>query len=242
MKVLILGAEGNLGPHVIKALEPHYHLRLTDIKSISTKHEFISVDVSSQEQVVRAAEGMDAIINLSVLRQDRQLAFDVSARGCYNMMQAAITHGIRRVINTGPHFTLAGQTYEAFDYELNPDIPPQAGTNLYALTKSVGQEICKVFVENNDVYVLCYLFYNFRDADDPRVGTDLTPFSVSWRDAAEAFRLGLTVDLASLPSKCEVFNIFTDLPHQKFSNEKTKRILGFAPQDDLGQLWHKPPQ
>ena len=240
MKVLILGAEGNLGPHVIKGLEPHYQLRLTDIKPISTKHEFMSVDVSSEAQVVRAAEGMDAIINLSVLRQDRQLAFDVSARGCYNMMQAAITHGIRRVINTGPHFTLAGQTYEMFDYELNPDIPPQAGTNLYALTKSIGQEICKVFVENNDVYVLCYLFYNFREPDDAGVGTDLTPFSLSWRDAAEAVRLGLTVDLASLPSKCEVFNIFTDLPHQKFSNEKTKRILGFAPQDDLAQLWHKP--
>ena len=240
MKVLILGAEGNLGPYVIKALEPHYQLRLTDIKPISTKHEFMSVDVSSEAQVLRAAAGMDAIINLSVLRHDRQLAFDVSARGCYNIMQAAITHGIRRVINTGPHFTLAGQTYEGFDYELNPDIPPQAGTNLYALTKSIGQEICKVFVENNDVYVLCYLFYNFREPDDPGVGTDLTPFSVSWRDAAEAVRLGLTVDLASLPSKCEVFNIFTDLPHQKFSNEKTKHVLGFAPQDDLAQLWHKP--
>lgn len=242
MKVLILGAHGNLGPHVVKALESHYHLRLTDITPIETKHEFVSVDVSSLAQVTRAAEGMDAIINLSVLRHDRQLAFDVSTRGCYNIMQAAVTHGIRRVINTGPHFTLAGRTYEEFDYEINSDIPPQPGINLYALTKSLGQEICKVFTEHNDLYVLCYLFYNFRNSDDPRVGTDLTPFSVSWRDAAGAFRLGLEIDLALLPSKCEIFNIFTDLPHQKFTNEKTKRILGFTPQDNLSQIWHKSPR
>ena len=240
MKVLILGAKGNLGPHVVKTLEYNYHLPLTDISPMKTKHEFRLVDVSVQEQVVRAAEGMDAIINLSVLRQDRKLAFDVSTRGSYNMMQAAVTHSINRVINTGPHFVLAGQTYETFDYELNPDIPPQPGTNLYALSKSLGQEICKVFTEGNDVHVLCYLFYSFRDPNQPLVGVDLTPFSISWNDAAEAFRLGLEVKLSNLPSRCEIFNIFTDLPHQQFSNEKAKSLLGFSPQDTLSQWCHKP--
>ena len=240
MKVLILGAKGNLGPHVVETLESNYHLRLTDISPMKTKHEFILVDASVQEQVVRAAEGMDAIINLSVLRQDRKLAFDVSTRGSYNMMQAAVIHSINRVINTGPHFVLAGRTYETFDYELNPDIPPQPGTNLYALSKSLGQEICKVFTEGNDVHVLCYLFYSFRDPNQPLVGADLTPFSISWNDAAEAFRLGLETNLSNLPSKCEIFNIFTDLPHQQFSNEKAKRLLGFSPRDTLSQWWHKP--
>ena len=32
---------------------------------------------------------MDVIVNLSVLREDRKLAFDVSTRGNYNMMVAA---------------------------------------------------------------------------------------------------------------------------------------------------------
>lgn len=242
MKILILGAHGYLGPHVVKALEPHYELRLTDIKPIQTKHESIQVDISCPDAVMRAAEGMDVIINCSVLRNDRQLAFGVSTRGCYNMMEAAVVHGIRRVINTGPHWTVAGDFYTDYDFELSPDVPPHPGTLLYALTKGLGQEICKVFTENYDIYVLCYLFLNFRDHNDESEGTDLEPFTVSWRDAAEAFRLGLEVDLSALPSRCEIFNIFADLPHQKFSNEKTKRILGFAPQDDLGQLWHKPPQ
>jgi nucleoside-diphosphate-sugar epimerase len=241
MKVLILGGAGMLGPHVVKALAPHYQLRVTDITPLETdvEVEFKPVDISSLDQVMSATEGMDAIINLSVLRRDRQLAFDVSTRGCYNMMRAAVEHGIRRVINTGPHFTLAGRTYEQFDYAISPDIPPQPGTNLYALTKFLGLEICRVFTENYDVNVQTYLFYNFRDAGDLEPAARVAPFAISWADAAEVFRLGLEIDLDELPSKCEVFYIFTDMPHEKFVNDKTRRILGFTTQDDLSVLWHK---
>ena len=101
MRVLILGATGYLGPHVVKALENEYVLRLTDIKESSwEEHEYLQVDVSDPEQVLRAAEGMDAIINLSVLRWDPEQAFDVNTRGTYNVLTAAQTHGIRRIINT----------------------------------------------------------------------------------------------------------------------------------------------
>ena len=239
MKVLILGGHGLLGPHLVKALEPYHELRITDIKPIETAHESMQVDVGSLGEVMKAAEGMDAIINCSVLREDRQLAFDVNTRGCYNTMRAAVEHGIRRVINTGPHFTIAGSSYTDYDYELNPDIPPQPGTLLYSISKGLGQEICKVFTENYDIYVLCFLFLAFHAHDVEGEGTDIIPFSVSWRDAAEAFRLGLEIDFAKLPSRCEVFNVFTNLPHQQFSNEKTKRILGFSPQDNFEKRWHK---
>jgi len=35
---------------------------------------------------MEAAEGMDAIINLSVVRRDPVLAFQVNTLGCYNVM------------------------------------------------------------------------------------------------------------------------------------------------------------
>ena len=244
MNVLILGANGQLGPHFIKALEGEHTLRLTDINELEeTPHEYFKLDVSDLDGVVAAAKGMDAIVNLSVLRRDRQLAFDVSARGCYNAMTAAVRHDIRRVINTGPHFTITGPTYEDFDYMSGPDVPPQPGTNLYALTKSLGHEACKVFTENFDVYVLTLLFYNFRDADDhSEDGRDITPYSVSWEDAGRSFRHALSVDASRLASKCEAFLVFADLPHQKFSNEKAKRVLGWQPAHRLEQFWKKTPR
>ena len=134
-KILILGGAGMLGPYVIAALDQNYDLRVTDIRPLDMafRGEFRQVDVAAYDQVLDAAAGMDAIINLSVLRQDRQLAFDVSTLGCYNMMRAAVAHNIQRVINTGPHFTVAGATYEAFDFNLSTDMPPQPGT---AMTRS----------------------------------------------------------------------------------------------------------
>ena len=241
MNVLILAAGGRLAPHVVKALEGEHRLRLTDIQDTPHgEHEFRKVDVSDPDQVMSAAEGMDAIINLSVFRKDRRLAFDVNARGCYNTMAAATHHRIRRVINTGPHYTVAGPTYQTFDHLLGPDIPPQPGIHLYALTKSLGLEISRVFSENHDVYVLTMLFYNFRYPDDHSAdGRDFTPFNVSWSDAGEVFRHALSIKLEDLPSRCEVFNISADIPHQKFLNEKAKRILGWQPSSQLEQFWHK---
>ena len=239
MKVAIYGANGAMGPHVIRALEGEHELRLSDVNDLEgSPHEYRKIDAADLDAVVDAAEGMDAIINLSVLRDDRKIAFDVNARGCYNVMTAAVTHGVRRVVNTGPHFTLAGATYERFDYDVGPDIPAQPGTNLYALTKSLGHEICRVFTRNHDVYVIGLFFYNFRP-EESQVGQDLTPYSVTWEDTGRAFASALSVDLDTLPSRWESFFVFADLPHHKFSNEKVKRLLGWRPTQDLHEFWTK---
>ena len=246
MNVLLIGANGYLGPHVVRALAPLHHLRITDIKPPRkgfqekySNQEFFELDVTSREDVMRAADGMDAIINLSVVRPHRVQAFRVNMLGSYNVMQAAVRHGIRRVINTGPHFTVAGPGYEDFDHGITPDVPPHSGTNLYALTKSLGQEMCRIFSEQHDIYVQDYLFYNFRYADKLSRGAGGVPFIVSWADAAEVFRLGLEIDLARLPSRCEIFFILGDNPQGRFTNDKAKQILGFSPHDDMNELWRK---
>lgn len=246
MNVLLIGANGYLGPHTVRALSPHHRLRITDIKPASaeiqkefTGHEFTNVDVTSFDQVTEAAEGMDAIVNLSVVRRDPMLAFRVNTLGCYNVMRAAVTHGIRRIINTGPHFTVAGPSYERLDHAISPDVPPHPGTGLYPLTKSLGQEICRAFTLAHDVYVQEYLFYSFREASQIKPGLGGVPFVVTWADAAEVFRLGLEIELARLPTRCEVFFILADVPQGKFLNEKAKRVLGFAPKEDVSILWRK---
>lgn len=250
MKVLILGANGMLGPWVVPALENRHELLLTDIVPPKSpgRHPFLKVDVGDLPAVVAAAQGMDCILNLSVLRWDRKLAFDVSTRGNYNMAVAAVTHGIRRIINTGPHYQLAGPTYEDFDFGLTPDMPPQPGTRLYALTKALGQEILRVFAERHDLYVQTLLFCNFYDPTTMArpeggfgsPGKDLWPFSVSWQDAGEAVRLAVEAELACLPSNYETFDIFTDLPHGRYVNSKARTVLGWQPRHFLESIWTRP--
>jgi hypothetical protein len=182
---------------------------------------------------------MDAIVNLSVLRSDRKLAFDVNTRGCYNMMRVAVEHRIRRVINTGPHLVVSGPPTDRFDFGITPDSAPQPGTHIYGLSKSLGQEICRVFTEHHDVWVQEYLFFAFHNVAELSRVADPAPFSISWGDAAEVFNRGLEIDLAKLPSKCEVFFVFADMPHGKYTNEKIKRVLGARFKDDISPLWLK---
>ena len=252
MKVLILGANGMLGPWLSEILKDDHEIIETDLEQIDTNTNFVKVDISNTDQVLEVAEGVDAIINLSVLRTDRKIAFDVNMKGNLNMMLAAEKFKISRIINTGPHFQVAGPTYENYDSEINPDIPPQPGVNLYAITKALGQEICRVYTENNShIYLQTLLFYNFyndsltlggeRNVGKPpqEVGTDLTPFSIRWEDAAEAIKKALEISLDKLPTRLENYFVFADLPHRKFSNKKTKDQLGWQPKYNLKDLWSR---
>ena len=70
MNVLILGGNGMMGPWVIDALAGRHTLRVTDINEAPPdfRHEYRRLSVADRDGVVAAAEGMDAIVNLSVLR------------------------------------------------------------------------------------------------------------------------------------------------------------------------------
>jgi hypothetical protein len=85
-----------------------------------------------------------------------------------------------------------------------------------------------------------YLFYNFRDPEHLERERPVRPFAVSWQNGAEVFRLGLQIDFEALPSRCEVFYVFTDMPHGKFRNDKVKRVLGWTPREDVAALWQRP--
>ena len=100
-----------LGPWAVSAMKDRHDILLTDINDPYPEYqgEFLKLSVDDIDGVVDAAQGMDVIVNLSVLRPDRRLAFDVNTMGNYAMMVAAREHRIKRVINTGPHLQLVGQ-------------------------------------------------------------------------------------------------------------------------------------
>jgi len=247
MKILILGANGMLTPYVTHALEKEHELRITDISDLSgdkeyKNHEVLQVDITNLEEVVSASAGMDAIINLAVVRHDLKMAFNVNSIGCYNMMVAAQTHNIKRVINTGPHWVVSGQSYEKYDFDIHPDIPTHSGTGLYAITKSSGQEICRIFAENHNMYVINLLFCHLRAPFEPRMAVrpdDFWPFSVAKNDAGTSFLSAINVDFKKLASSCESFFITASLPHNQYSNTKAKEILNWHPSNNFEKYWKR---
>ena len=249
MKVLIIGGNGSMGPHVVNALCPWHELRVTDVNSAPPGfcHEYRQLDTGDLDGVVEAADGMDAIINLSVSRTDRRGAFDVNLRGCYNAAVAAVRHGIRTIVNTGPYYQVAGPSYDDFDFGLHPDMPPQPGTQLYAITKALGHEVLRVFSEQHDLYVQTLLFYLMRHPTALRsfdmneiggVGMDMSPpYIIAWPDTGLAVRAALEVECKRLPSHCETYFVLPTIPHSKYRNDKLERVLGWEPPHRLEHLW-----
>ncbi len=246
MKVCLLGGNGQLGPWVVSELERGgYSLRSTDVTvPDGAPHETMQVDAGDLDQVRRAGEGCDVIVNCSVLRPHRQLAWNVNTVGAYNALRVAVDMGHERTINTGPHFTVTGEPYHTYDFGLVEEVPPHAGTSLYALSKSTGHEISRLFAEQFPIHVLCLLFLNFRttDPDDPRYGGrrhGLIPFSVTFPDAARVIRCALEADLTRLPTRHETFFVTADLPHGKYSSDKARRMLDWRAQDSMERFYRR---
>lgn len=239
MRILILGGHGFLGPHVVAELESDHELVVTDVVPIDSPHETRQVDVSNRDQVRDAATDTDLIINCSVSRTHRQRAFDVNTIGTMNAVSVAADLGHKRFINTGPRFTFAGPSYLDTDFGLREDIPPHPGTLLYALSKSVGQEICRIFADQHPIHVLTLIVSSFVDAQPPAGWCgDMNPFAVTYADAARAIRCALEVDLARMPSRCEAFFVTVDLPQGQCLGGKARDLLGWQPRDTL-EAWYR---
>ena len=130
-KIVIFGAGGPVGATAIDALKKHYQLRVPLPEVLETPHENRQVDVTRYDQVQAACEGMDAAINLTVVRPELAAAFAVNTVGAYNIAKAAAATGLKRLIHTGPfHLGLGHDADYAHDFDLVDDVPLRPGTDL----------------------------------------------------------------------------------------------------------------
>ncbi|HSH79071.1 MAG TPA: NAD-dependent epimerase/dehydratase family protein [Herpetosiphonaceae bacterium] len=258
--IVIFGAGGPLAAGVVPHLTAGYKLRLTDVRPIEeiaaegprrdqpagapvpvplgAPHEQRVVDVTDLEQVKEACAGMDAIVNCTVIRHDQVGAFRVNTLGAYNIARAAVEHGIRRIVQTGPQLvTLQHEEDYTSDYDIPAEAPPRPGRYLYGHSKFLGQEIIRVFADYYGLEVPVLLFNQLAQPDAPQAQR-LDPFAVSWRDAARAIHRA--IELPTLPRPFEVLNVGADLPHGRYTHRRATEILGWQARDDMRHLWSAP--
>lgn len=255
---IIFGAGGPMGASTAHALHRDYTLTLADIQplaqiraarqaegapdtivppALDAPHTQRIVDVRDPEQVMAACEGMDAIINVSVLRSDPVNSFLVNAVGVYNMARAAVHHGIRRFVQTSPLLHLVhGHGSHLWDYRIPVTAAGRPYESLYFHSKYLGQAILQVFAEYHDLEAAAMMFWELVHPDDPHHNP---PFFVAWADSGRALRAAL--EAPSLPSPYEEFNVSTDLPHDKLDHRKIREVLGWKPSVSLDHFWQDRP-
>ncbi|MBT4096377.1 MAG: NAD(P)-dependent oxidoreductase [Gemmatimonadetes bacterium] len=227
MKVLLLGASGLIGPHLLAGLEPYFDLRLADIKPHPDNRPITVVDVRSYDQVLTAAHGMDAIMNFTVVRPHHHTrSFQVNTLGAWHVMRAAQEVGIRKVVHTGPQLV---RNHYDHDFDIT-DVPNAPGTGYYELTKGLSNEICRTYAKAYGIQTICFLFNGLGpDPSQLDYGTDFPPYTIIWQDLQQACRLALELDV--VPDDYQDFDMTSFEGQGKYKADKARRILGYEPSE-----------
>jgi nucleoside-diphosphate-sugar epimerase len=263
-RIAIFGAGGPVGAVAAEALKDHYTLRLTDVRPLDEivaegkrqspgaplpevlppPHEWSVVDVTDYDQVHEAARGMDSLVNVTVVRPDLRAAFAVNMLGAYNVVKAAVAHGIRRIIHTGPQLVYAHHPADYWhEFGIHDDVPERPGSDLYSLTKYLGDSITRVYAERHGLEVAEFQYCGLEPATPPtkESGKGQFCFMTAWEDLGEPFLLALRAPSSSFERPLERFHIVASQPAGKFGmSDKAERLLGWTPRHDFAALWTRP--
>ena len=161
-RVLVTGASGRVGRHVVDALVDDSEITAFDLAPPAQDVPFIEGDVLDLQKVRASMTNQDAVIHLAAIDAgvpaEPEGYFGVNVMGTWNTVQAAREAGIRKVV-------LASSISATGLGEMRPDFPPEylpvdeahamKPANAYGLSKLVVEDIARGFALHGDMSITC---------------------------------------------------------------------------------------
>ena len=161
-RVLVTGASGRVGRHVVDALVDDCEVTALDLAPPVQDVPFIEGDVLDLDKVRTSMTGQDAVIHLAAIDvgvpAEPEGYFGINVMGTWNTVQAAREAGIRKVV-------LASSISATGLGEMRPDFPPEylpvdeahamKPANAYGLSKLVVEDIARGFALHGDMSITC---------------------------------------------------------------------------------------
>lgn len=182
MKVLVTGAAGFIGSHLVQRLLRDGH-EVTGFDNFSTGHRrnleriggeirFIEGDLRNEDQVRRATESSDLVYHLAALASvplsiaEPKLTFDVNVTGTLNLLTAARDAGVRRIV-----FASSSSVYGDPAVTPTPESLTPRPLSPYAVSKLTGEHLCTLFNNLYRVETVVLRYFNvygpYQDPNSP---------------------------------------------------------------------------
>lgn len=237
MKVLVIGGAGYVGGLVLPYLARQHDIRVFDLVVPNAgpwDHAIGSVE--DIDALIANLHGMDALIymamytrpvlnDVTVLHptnvQSAKSAFDVHAKGLYLALWAASACGVPHAV-----YTSSLSVYRPRQDHYPDDVAPPDASDLYGLTKRLGEEVCRSWaVESKLTVTALRLCFPVPD-DGPAPTGDrfkATTFTRAY-DVAEAVLAALRYQKGF-----SAFTISGDGAEKLVSLRITREQLGWSP-------------
>ena len=161
-RVLVTGASGRVGRHVVDALVADNEVTVFDLVPPAQDVRFVEGDVLDLNTVREAIVGQDAVIHLAAIDfgvpAEPEAYFGTNVMGTWNAVQAAREASIRKVV-------LASSVSAVGVGEMRPDFPPEylpvderhvmKPAHAYGMSKLVVEDIARGFALHGDVSITC---------------------------------------------------------------------------------------
>ena len=254
-KVLVTGLNGVVGTALRPALEKRYvvsSLSRRGVPGLPDERNFHG-DIAELAAIRPAFSGADTVVHLAATGgvhspQGTRTAIDellpTNIVGTYNVFEAAVEAGVRRLVfassgatvrgyeKSSPYRELASgdRTFREAASRLTKDVAPRP-VSLYGVTKLFGETLGRYYAETTDLSVICLRLGSVRAENRPR-GARGGAIFLSHRDLAD-----LVVKSIEAPDlRFDIFYGVSDNARGYRDLSHARAVLGYTPRDDAETL------
>lgn len=154
-RVLVTGSTGAIGaPLAAHLLARGHHVRGYARRPSSGLADYIEGDLNDRDSVFRAAHGVDTIVHLGAYPNPADfidVLIQPNVVGLYYILEAAVAHGVNRVILASTVQVISGHTFRDRPVHVNDGPAP---TNHYALSKVWAEEAGAMYARVHGLSVI----------------------------------------------------------------------------------------
>ena len=180
MKTLVTGGAGFIGSNIVNRLvEDGHEVKVIDNESSdahehpywNSKAENYKEDINNYKELKRIMQGVDVVFHLAAEARiqptidNPRLAVQTNVLGTCNVLQAARECGVKRVV-----YSSTSSAYGLTNPIPNTEDMPKDCLNPYSVSKTAGEELCKLYTDMFGVETVTFRYFNVYGKNQPFKG------------------------------------------------------------------------
>lgn len=240
MKIAVTGAAGFLGRALISELAARHEVSAADLKAEEGDPAIVRGDVLELADMEELCRGVDAVVHLACGGWDEPLTeaeneaclLDTRLKGTYNVLQAAVEAGVKRVVQVSDLCVFSGYEEELM---VSEDFLPLPDTSAYQQSVYLSEWVGREFSREHSGLVLTLRLGKLVDVD--ALAPDAV-FEEDWlavSDAVAAIGRALEVEEYDGLVGWGLYHLAADVPQTRYSLLKIQSgTFAFSPAEDFG--------